>query len=241
MEFNKEALKLKRKLEKIQPKKPEQFNDEMLERVSFPDEDCVEEKLSEYFGFLRNLPILPENERRKIIEIVREEWAVDALLKLPINPEKLINIRNGGNLLERLSTKIGFSLRILAPPVDSCLLCKEFLAVSSKPTQIAVHTLTGPKIYTKYMLRCQSCRLVKTSKFDKRNESKRQTIYYHPDKYGNMTNGFMFYKQDIDYVKASNEVFLEKAFLESCLSNLMHGFISMESTAEAYNETFRNK
>ena len=55
-----------------------------------------------------------------------------------------------------------------------------------------------------------------------------------------MTNGFMFYKQDIDYVKASNEVFLEKAFLESCLSNLMHGFISMESTAEAYNETFRN-
>ena len=49
----------------------------------------------------------------------------------------------------------------------------------------------------------------------------------------------MFYKQDIDYVKASNEVFLEKAFLESCLSNLMHG-ISMESTAEAYNETFRN-
>ena len=50
----------------------------------------------------------------------------------------------------------------------------------------------------------------------------------------------MFYKQEIEYVKASNEVYIEKQLIESFMSNFMHGFMSMESTAEAYNEAFRN-
>ena len=33
---------------------------------------------------------------------------------------------------------------------------------------------------------------------------------------------------------------MEKALVESCLANYMHGFMSMESQAEAYNETFRD-
>jgi hypothetical protein len=55
-----------------------------------------------------------------------------------------------------------------------------------------------------------------------------------------MVNGYMFYKQDIPHIKASNEVYLEKSLVESSMSNFMHGFMSMESAAEAYNETFRH-
>ena len=176
----------------------------------------------------------------RLISLVKKELDIDNMLKLPINPENLLHIKTGGNLLETLSTKIGQSLKILAPPVIKCLMCEEPLGVSNEPVQIAFHKQTGPEIYSKYILRCQNCRLVKKSKFKKRDEENRQTIYYHPDKYGNMTSGYMFYRQEVDCVKASNEVYLEAAFLNSCLSNFMHGFMSMESTAEAYNESFRS-
>ena len=96
------------------------------------------------------------------------------------------------------------------------------------------------KIYSKYILRCQRCRLIEKSKFNPLHENRRQAVFYHPDRFGNMQNGYMFYKQDIKYIKASNEVYLEKQLVESAMSNFMHGFMSMESAAEAYNETFRN-
>ena len=35
-------------------------------------------------------------------------------------------------------------------------------------------------------------------------------------------------------------MYLEINFVEYEMSNFMHGFMSMESTAEAYNEAFRN-
>ena len=199
-----------------------------------------EEKLADYFNFLRNLPILPFLEREKIVKLVKEDLQIDVILKSPIIPENIIGIENGSNLIERLSTKHGQSLRVLAPPVNNCLLCNEALTMSNKPAQIALHTQTGPKVYSKYILRCQNCRLVDKSRFDESDESNRQTIYYHPDKYGNMKNGYMFYKQEIGYVKASNEVYIEKALIETCMSNFMHGFMSMETTAEAYNESFRS-
>ena len=47
----------------------------------------------------------------------------------------------------------------------------------------------------------------------------------------------MFYKQDIPYVKATNEVCLDRSLVESDMSNFMNGFRSMESVAEAYNDT----
>ena len=55
-----------------------------------------------------------------------------------------------------------------------------------------------------------------------------------------MSYGYMFYKQDIPYVKATNEVYLDRSLVESDMSNFMHGFMSQESVAEAYNETFRH-
>ena len=66
--------------------------------------------------------------------------------------DTLTSIKNGGDLLDQLSIEIGQSLRIIAPPVTNCLLCKEKLSVNNKPTQIVIHTQTGPKMYSKYIL-----------------------------------------------------------------------------------------
>ena len=247
MEMNKEALRLKRKLEKVQEKKvskpdiDEERVQSLSEKVTCSDAPVsIEEILSEYFLFLRNLPIMPDLEKQRLIDLVKNEWGIAEIIKSSLKPENLVHLKNGSNLSDRLSAKIGQSLRVIAPPVKICLLCNEKLSVSNYPTQIVVHTLTGPRIHSKYILKCQRCRLIDKSKFNPLHENRRQAVFYHPDRFGNMQNGYMFYKQDVQFIKASNEVFLEKDLVESAMSNFMHGFMSMESAAEAYNETFRN-
>ena len=136
MELNSDAIKLKKMFDKAKTKKVPKKVD--LEVINKSTEVTKEEKLAEYFTFLRNLPILPDIERDRLINLVKEEWQIDDLLEHPINPENLVNIRNGGNLIERLSTNLGQSLKIIAPPVKKCLLCKESLSMNNKPAQIAV-------------------------------------------------------------------------------------------------------
>ena len=46
-----------------------------------------EEMLSEYFTFLRNIPVMPDLEKRKLIDLVKVEWNIDSILKSPIDPE----------------------------------------------------------------------------------------------------------------------------------------------------------
>ena len=245
MELNKEAKKLKKKL-LAQVKKTEIIciNTEKPCQVTYEDIPkskllvSKEEILAEYFVFLRNLPVMPDFEKKKVIHLVKEEWGIDEILSSSLDPEEtLTSLKNGNDVLDRLSSKLGKSLRIVTPPVKNCLLCKEVLTVNHKPTQIAIHTQTGPKIYSKYILRCKRCRLVEKSKFDPNDENLRQDVFYHP---GNMQNGYMFYKQDVPYIKASNEVYLDKCLVINLLSNFMHGFMSMESAAESFNETFRD-
>ena len=72
--------------------------------------------------------------------------------------------------------------RILAPPVTHCLLCKEELKVHNKPTQIAVFTLTGPELYSKFILRCRDCRLCPKKDFNPADKNSRQDVWYHPEK-----------------------------------------------------------
>jgi hypothetical protein len=247
MELNKEGLKLKRKKKENERELENDLNQVLgddhhidEERINSDPFVSNEEILSEYSQFLRNLPILPDLEQQKLINMVKDEWDIDKIIKSTVDPEILLHLKNGNNLTDRLSAKLGQSIRVIAPPVKTCLLCKENLSISNYPTQIVVFTLTGPRMYSKYILKCQRCRLIEKSKFNPLDENRRQDVFYHPDKYGNMVNGYMFYKQDIPHIKASNEVYLEKSLVESAMSNFMHGFMSMESAAEAYNETFRH-
>ena len=99
-----------------------------------------EEILSEYFQFLRNLPILPDLELNKVINTVKSEWGIDEILKSQLEPIALLHLGKGNLLADKLSTKMGQSLRIISPPVKDCLLCIESLYVSYYQTKIVVHT-----------------------------------------------------------------------------------------------------
>ena len=79
------------------------------------------------------------------------------------NFDSVLHIEGGNNLIDLLSVKLGFSLKIICPPVKICVLCEK-LTLNNRPTLVAVHKVTGPEIYSKYMSR--GCKLVKKSKVD---------------------------------------------------------------------------
>ena len=55
--------------------------------------------------------------------------------------------------------------------------------------------------------------------------------------YGNRVTGWLFYKNHpIKFIKASNEVYLERKFLQAYLCSLHHSWTSMEGLSESYND-----
>ena len=152
------------------------------------------------------------------------------------------NLKQGGKeteILDELSLHLGSSLRVMGPPTSCCLLCKKMLSFHHKPTQIVVHTLTGPYLYSKYIFRCRGCRFA--SNHNGAFQSQPQDIHYHPDRYGNDKMGWKFYGHlEFRHVRASNEVFIEKDLVEDYLALLHHGWLSSEGKCEAYNELYRD-
>ena len=101
MELSKDALKLKRKLEKIKKKRViDEMNGDNVgvsvgvsvgpkqnEQAAHNNHSVSKEEiLSEYFQFLRNLPILPDLELNKVINTVKSEWGIDEILKSQPEP-----------------------------------------------------------------------------------------------------------------------------------------------------------
>ena len=123
--MNKDAKKLKKLLDaKHKRNDDKSFKPLDLEASSAPkltDYVTKEETLSEYFSFLRNLPIMPEFEQKKWISLVEEEWGIGDILKTNLKPVNLIALKNGHDLTDKLSAKLGQSLRIITPPVKNCL------------------------------------------------------------------------------------------------------------------------
>ena len=201
-----------------------------------------EEILFEFMTFMKNLPnlILPEKER--LINLVRKELHIDEITNsmTNLNFSKLSSMKMDNHVISQLSRTIGQSLNILAPPTTKCLLCSENLTMNNPPSQIVVHGMNGPEVFSKYILRCRMCKLDRKANCKSKDKNRRQDVYYHPERFGNQKTGWLFYEKEIHYVKASNEVYFEKLFVESGLDRFMHGFMSMESQAEAYNQTFRN-
>ena len=194
----------------------------------------------EYCYFLQSLPDLITCEKKKIVDIVRSELRIGEIE----NDIQLIDFQNlatkkRGSLIKYLSIKLGFSLKVLCPPVKSCILCDKKLRLNNKATQVVVHTVTGPELYSKYIYRCRDCKLVKSAKVNKKTKVISQDIYYHSDQYGNLKTGWLFYKKhEQEYIRASNEVFLHKYLINTYSNNLCHAWMSMEGQAEAYNQTW---
>ena len=89
-----------------------------------------EDIFSEYLNFLKHYPKLNTSEKKKILNTVRSKLRI-----------------------KQIEENIGYSLRILAPPLDKCLMCREELTVNNKATQIVVFTLNGLELFSKYAVK----------------------------------------------------------------------------------------
>ena len=143
----------------------------------------IGERLSEYIQFMKHLPKdLLEAEESRLIEIVEEALDIkEMLVKIGIDFRNLTQL-NDGKLISRLSSKLGQSLMIVAPPVNKCLQCQRKLTLNhNKQTQVALFTLQGPKMCSKYIYRCLLCPLrEKTENDNNAGASDRQDVFYHP-------------------------------------------------------------
>ena len=221
------------------------MSDQSLPEESFEDvysKLTKEEIFLEYCNFLQSLPDLIDSESIKIIDLVKKELSIDKMLhELQHCDFRSLVMTQNIHLMKHLSAELGFSLKFLCPPVKSCILCERKLTLNNKPTQVIVHNVTGPELYTKYIYRCRGCKLENCSKGNKSDKPNVQDIYYHSDRYGNLQTGWLFYKKkEPEYIKASNEVFFKKQLLVSYMNNLCHAWMSMEGQAESYNQTWLN-
>ena len=202
-----------------------------------------EEIFVEYVNFLRTFPDILYSEKTKLVDIVKQELKIEDILNeiQTCDFDRLVDKHESSHLIEHLSTKLGFSLKIVCPPVKHCILCENKLTLNNKATQIIVHTMAGPQLHSKYIYRCRNCKLVKKSKVTKKARDNAQDVYYHSDQYGNLKTGWFFYKnKQPTFVKASNEVYFNKSLVKSYVNNLCHAWMSMEGQAEAYNQTWLN-
>ena len=183
-----------------------------------------------YFEYLRFMTQLPVSfpKREDLIQTVEENLNIKAIDVKNLNFRN-VHIPDDQPIIEELAAAIGTPLRVMAPPVTNCLYCNKQLRYHHGPSPVIVHTLTGPYLYSKYITRCQQCRVP--------NEN----IIYHNDRYGNGKSGWKFYPTELQhYTKASSEVYISSRLIDSYMADLHHGFMSIECKAEAYNEMFRN-
>ena len=196
-----------------------------------------EEVFVEFLHFLRSLPDLIETEKKRLIRVVEMELKIAELSsKIAEFHFKTLMNRKPSHLIDHLACTLGYSLKIVCPPLKARLLCKKGLTVNHKPSQVIVHKITGPEIYSKFLYRCRECKL---SNDDSCSKQKKQDINYDVDKYGNTTTGWLLYKMyDPQDIKASNEVFLDRDFVQSYSNDLCHAWMSMEGQSESYNQTW---
>jgi hypothetical protein len=144
-----------------------------------------EEMLYEFMGFMRNLPTMIKSEKNRLVNLVKDELQIDKIMNSSnrLNYMKLSKLGSGNHVISQLSRKIGQSLRILSPPTTKCLLCYENLSMNNPPSQIVVHGMNGPEVYSKYILRCKMCKLDRKAGYQTEDKKLRQDVYYHPERY----------------------------------------------------------
>ena len=120
-------------------------------------------KMSRYWipgsSFVKSLPKLPISLTSRLKRNVYDYLEIKNIDLTQIN---LLDI-NQDNLeqainLEKLEEETGFGYRnVVAPPVMNCVLCNKSLHHHNNPTNIVIHGFSGPRIRSKYTLRCKRC------------------------------------------------------------------------------------
>ena len=116
---------------------PEYFN-RMLENASQAD------IYLEYLLFLKSVPDLASVDLDKIKDKVKSELRIDMIEDQISMMELKFSSTAAGHypIMDALGAKLGFSLRILTPPTNHCLLCDGRLVnrhPERRPTQVSSH------------------------------------------------------------------------------------------------------
>ena len=194
------------------------------------------EKNYQYVNWKKTIPksLLPA-KKRALILTVRAELGIREGLKIGGEIED----RRSDDLLDLLSIKLGYSLKILCPPITECLLCGLRLANRDQsPVQVMVHSTDGPSVYSKYSYRCCGCKL--EPKEFLTEQVKGQNVSYNYQMYGNKKAGNFHYVKRRKTTRASDEVYIEKNLIEFYLNLRMHSQVTFEGFSESYNATWRN-
>ena len=109
-----------------------------------------------------------------------------------------------------------------------------------KPTIAALFTLSGPAIASKLVWTCRYCQ--NGWKLDGNVFGSKESITYHPDKFGNDTQGFQFYPKsyNVNLVAATTESYFERNVVSGYWEEFSHGWLSAESKSEAYNMSHKD-
>ena len=123
--------------------------------------------------------LLP-SEQKEIIRIVKKELGIDHIIAnlKDFNFENIKHIKKGSQVIEKLGIYLGKSLSFICPPVTNCIFCDKLLTKNNACSQVVVHHVNGPKMFSKYIYRCRNCKMSKT----KESALQPQDVYYHPDK-----------------------------------------------------------
>ena len=117
------------------------------------------QRAREYALYMTQLPKLCASDRTKLKTAVEEELCFQSFKDKSLGELNLASrVGQGTPILDNFSIKTGVSLKFLHPPVLKCLLCHGNLHVhhswnfkGKPPTQVKVHTMTGPQVYSKVM------------------------------------------------------------------------------------------
>ena len=120
----------------------------------------VSQRASEYALYMTQLPKLCASDRSKLKAAVEEELGFQSFKDKGLAELNLASRAGKGTpILDNFSLKSGVSLKFLYPPVLKCLLCHGNLHVNNSwnfkgkpPTQVKVHTMTGPEVYSKVII-----------------------------------------------------------------------------------------
>lgn len=192
----------------------------------------------EYLIFLKSLPNLQSNDLQRIRDTVRSELNIN-LIEDNISMIDLRFVSESPEhhpILDALACKLGYSLTIITPPTELCLLCDQRITrrnPNRKPTQVSLFTLTGPKIASKLTWTCRNCKGA-----SRLNGSESENVNYYPDRFGNDTVGYKFYPNSVqtqNITEASQESYFENSVLRGYWEEFCHGWLSCEGKCEAYN------
>ena len=112
-----------------------------------------------------------------------------------IDVERLVNVLLFWTAdLPRISCNGVREIEILAPPVTNCCNCKSLLVAQTKIGTVTVFSGESVKTAMNLSLRCKDCKL-----------------NYGYSMFGNIQEGYRFYKEERPYVEASDGVFMERS------------------------------